>query len=236
MKSQVPETVLNFCLLISGKIIDNNSRLLYYNVETCVSNEEKHQQCEWNSSYPIWIFVLNDSIRLWKKLPIDIDLVLWCGKILNDLVWKTSKNITEHQLHFQFEIIDMAVTFKLFQSLGKSYQTIGLDPIQSNPPPKGCVQRRAFIVFSMTQMLLSSTAFLAFKAETVLEYAASFYVSLTELFLLVTFFALMTEMGDLAKLTETFEGFITKSTCLFGRLKSEISCVQPSLLIWNRMQ
>lgn len=110
----------------------------------------------------------------------------------------------------------MDVKFKLFQSLGKSYQTIGLDLIQSNAPPKASNQRRIFIVFSMTQMFISSTAFLAFKANTVQEYAISFYASITELFLLVTFFALVTEMDDIVGLNKIFEEFITKSrwTCV----------------------
>lgn len=61
------------------------------------------------------------------------------------------------------------------------------------------------------QLLISSIGFLAFKAETVQEYAASFYASITELFMLTTFFTLITKMGDIAKLTESFEQFIENS-------------------------
>lgn len=105
----------------------------------------------------------------------------------------------------------MVVKIKLFQSVRKSYQMIGLDSMQSNPIPKLYNERIFFIVFSVTQWLISSAAFLVFKAETVQEIATSFYISTTELFLLATFFSLIMHMGDISKVTEALEDFIEKS-------------------------
>lgn len=63
----------------------------------------------------------------------------------------------------------------------------------------------------MMQMFISSTAFLILKASTVQEYATSFYASIAVLFMLVTFFTLITKMDDISKLTESFEVIIEKS-------------------------
>lgn len=106
----------------------------------------------------------------------------------------------------------MAVEIKLFQSVRKLYQTIGLDPFQSNPtPPNKCDHRIYFIAFSIMQMFISSTAFLAFKAETIQDFATSFYASITQLYMLVNFFSLVIQMGAISKLTEISEKFIEKS-------------------------
>lgn len=105
----------------------------------------------------------------------------------------------------------MVDKIKLFQTVQKSYQAIGLDPMQ---PLKTYNGRIFFIVFSLTLMFISSTAFLIFKAETIQEFATSFYTSITDIFLLVTFFSRITHMGDISKITETFEDFIEKSKCV----------------------
>lgn len=105
----------------------------------------------------------------------------------------------------------MVDNYKLLQSARKSYQAIGLDPFQLNPTPTKCNRRIFLIAFSMLQMLVSSAAFFIFKAETIQEFTASFYTSITELFLLMHFFSLITKMDDISKETVTFENLIEKS-------------------------
>lgn len=105
----------------------------------------------------------------------------------------------------------MVVKIKVFQYVRKSYQAIGLDPIQSNPTPLVLNERVFFIAISILQMFISSTAFLIFEAGTVQEFTSSFYTSITNLFLLVNFLALATKTGDTSKVIEAFEEFIEKS-------------------------
>lgn len=111
----------------------------------------------------------------------------------------------------------MAVEIKLFQFVRKSYEAIGLDLVQSNPTATAKNRnQRIFIVCSILQTFISSTAFLVFKAETVQEYAASFHVSLSGLFLLIIFFSLGTKMSDISKQYEMYEEFIAKSEWNFA--------------------
>lgn len=110
---------------------------------------------------------------------------------------------------------------EFFKSVRKSYQAIGLDPFQSNPVPKKCNQRFLFIAFSMVHLVISSTGFLIFKAETIQEFATSFYVSISQLFVLVLFFSLGTKMDSISKQYRSYEEIIEKSKreCVFRTSK-----------------
>lgn len=110
----------------------------------------------------------------------------------------------------------MADKIKLFQFVRKSYAAIGLDLNPCNPTAKNRRQR-IFIACSLLQTCISSTAFLVFKANTVQDYATSFYISLSLLFVLVIFFSLGPKMGDISKQYVMYEEFIARS---------EWNCVQ----------
>lgn len=100
---------------------------------------------------------------------------------------------------------------KLFQAIRKSYQAIGLDPIQSNPTPVTVNIRMFFIAISIMHMMISSFAFFIFQAKTIQEFSLPFSASLTELYILVIFFSLITKMGDISKLNGKYDEFIEKS-------------------------
>lgn len=128
--------------------------------------------------------------------------------------WKVSLFFMKRRFSFSVWnrwLLAMIERIKILQTVRKSYQAIGLDAMQSSPTPKACNQRILFIAFSMVQMFISTTAFLVFKARTILEYATSFYFSISVLFVLSTFFTLVTKMGNISKLTESFEIILEKS-------------------------
>lgn len=101
--------------------------------------------------------------------------------------------------------------FRPTGAVQKSYQAIGLDLFPSNATSKRCNYKISFIAFAMLQMFISTTAFLVFEADTVFEYATSFYTSITELLIIIIFFALNLKMDDISMNAETFEEFFKKS-------------------------
>lgn len=134
-------------------------------------------------------------------------------------VWKTSfdsQKTRRISIPFSFPVYNclqlaMVVKIKLFQSVRKSYQAIGLNLMQSNSTPTKFNQRILFIAFSILQLFMSSTAFFIFKAKTVQERATSFYASTSELLISIVFFTLITKMSDISRLIVLSEKFIEKS-------------------------
>lgn len=102
----------------------------------------------------------------------------------------------------------MRMKIVLFQSIWRSYQAIGLDPM-----PKIHHKTVLCMACSIVQMFISSTAFLIFQpnTKTVQELTTSFYTSISELFVLVIFASLVPKIGDMKKLTVAFERFIEQS-------------------------
>lgn len=118
---------------------------------------------------------------------------------------------------------------KLYQSVQKSYQSIGLDPKQANPTPIIYSHRTLFVAFSLMQMLISSTAFLVFKTTTVQEFVISFYALITELLVSIIFLTLLTKMSDISSLIAMSEELIEKSKC------ESLKIVQLKLDEWRAL-
>lgn len=66
-------------------------------------------------------------------------------------------------------------------------------------------------------MLLASTSFLLFQANSIEEYGATFYVSVTELVNVVCMLAIIPKMTDIFVLMEKFGEFVEKSKCRFRK-------------------
>lgn len=71
-------------------------------------------------------------------------------------------------------------------------------------------------------MLLASTSFLLFQANSIEEYGATFYVSVTELVNVVCMLAIIPKMTDIFVLMEKFGEFVEKSKCRFRKKGAKI--------------
>lgn len=100
---------------------------------------------------------------------------------------------------------------QLFQSLRQLYQTMG---IYSPKAPNQRVSfnlRILFFLFVYTQLFISSILFILFEAESTLEFGASFYAVLAELFCIWYFLIKMWQMPRISQLFAGFEVLIDKS-------------------------
>lgn len=111
----------------------------------------------------------------------------------------------------KLSVVIMIGPIQLFQSLRQYYQTMGIYlPKNTN---QGCSVNRksSFFLFFYIQLIISSMLFFSYKAESVLEFGASFYAVISELFCTWYFLIKMFQMPKILKLIEAFEKFIEKS-------------------------
>lgn len=104
----------------------------------------------------------------------------------------------------------MATSIKLFQSVRKFYQNIGIYPSQPN---QNCSPNAKNILIFSSLILLGilSSAFFLFQAKSIGEYGFSFYTSISELNIAVVVTLLALEMPKLLNLIDGMEQFITRS-------------------------
>lgn len=77
------------------------------------------------------------------------------------------------------------VTIKLFRFVQNCYQTMGcIHPSNQN---RSMNLQNSFFFIPVLLMFLSTTGYIIFEATTILEYAATLYVSATELAIMVHF-------------------------------------------------
>lgn len=101
-------------------------------------------------------------------------------------------------------------TMKLFQSVRKFYQTIGIDLPQSN-------QKCLFNIKNVVPLLCTTHVFISalcaflFEVKSIPEYGIAFYVSITGFSMTIFFFMIISNMPNIFQLIAGFEGFIEKS-------------------------
>lgn len=102
----------------------------------------------------------------------------------------------------------------LFQSIRKFWQTMGIkpsDPNQVHP----FNARNLFFISSLIMICISTTAFLIFRAETLLEYGSCLYWSLSEHVMLVNILIDIWRIPIIFKMIEACERFIEMSKLTF---------------------
>lgn len=99
---------------------------------------------------------------------------------------------------------------KLFQSICRFYQVVGIQPPQLN-------QNYSFrwmhliCVFFLIQLICTTVAFILFEAKSIVEYAEAFFPASTEIANMVNFIVCIFKITNIFQLIENFEKFIEKS-------------------------
>lgn len=114
------------------------------------------------------------------------------------------------QYHFAIMVVEAKFKIKLFQSVQKFNQMTGIYPSQPNQN-YSFNWRSVAILLLFTLTFISSIAFIVIEAESIPEYAQSFYICITELCIAMDFIAMCCKMRNVLQLIETYEEFIEKS-------------------------
>lgn len=105
----------------------------------------------------------------------------------------------------------MAARLKVLRFTQKIYQDMGICPSPSNPNLHSINWRNCSVLISLAQMLIFSLAFLAFKADNIVDVGTAFYAVVTEtvcsIYMIINFY----NMPKILKLIEKFETFIDQS-------------------------
>lgn len=103
---------------------------------------------------------------------------------------------------------------KLFRSVQKCYQTLGVYPFQPENV-RTCVLNRKILLamFLYVQQCIAAVTFFLIEANSVLDYAVSFYTYISMLFCVYYFIILIRKMPQIIELIEKFQQFMEKSKC-----------------------
>lgn len=107
----------------------------------------------------------------------------------------------------------MAQTVKLFQFAQKIYKMMGIRPSKSSQPGQTSSfnLKMLAVLFIVAQLLLSSTAFLIFQADSLQKWADSFYFSLSIANCGVYIIVSYSKIVKILNLIGNFEAFIEQS-------------------------
>lgn len=104
----------------------------------------------------------------------------------------------------------MAERIKLFHSVQKFNQTLGIHP--SRPDQRYSFNFSSAIVLLLIVLtFISSVAYFLYKAKTIEEHVQTFYISLTALCITIDFLTMCWKMTNILQLIEKYEEFIKKS-------------------------
>lgn len=107
----------------------------------------------------------------------------------------------------------MTTQIKLFQSAQKYIRRLGIYPSQPNQSYSFNL-KNAFSLSLLILMFIFRIAYFLYEAQTIAEHAQIFYLSVTEMALIVDFVTMCWKIGDILQLIEKFEQFIQKSKLL----------------------
>lgn len=100
---------------------------------------------------------------------------------------------------------------ELFHSVRRSYQNIGVVPVQSNPN-LFLNLTNLFILMCQMQMFTSSLAYFLFEAKSIGKSADSFFMVLSSCVCAIYFLVSIWKISDILELIGEFEQFIAAST------------------------
>lgn len=103
----------------------------------------------------------------------------------------------------------MAAAIRFFQFNRKLYERVGICP-RPNTWFGSYNLRNSMMLLCLSMMLMASTAFLLFQANSMQEYGAAFYVSVSELANIVCIMVTIPKMASIFSLMEKCEEFVEK--------------------------
>lgn len=101
---------------------------------------------------------------------------------------------------------------RFFRSFIKLNQTLGNLPPQSTKQSYLLNLKRDVILLPVILLVISSASYLVFKAETIAEYAQSFYICVTALCNVIHCITVCWKTEKILQFIETTEKFTQKST------------------------
>lgn len=102
---------------------------------------------------------------------------------------------------------------KFFLFIQKYYNAVGIHSPQTNQTRCSFNRKNVIFCVCMMQLMLSITAFLLFKAKTVLDFGPSIFFLLCLILGITSYLIPIWQMGNLSKFIENCEAFIETSMC-----------------------
>lgn len=113
--------------------------------------------------------------------------------------------------NFDFSARVMATTTRLFQAVRDLFETMKVQASQPNRIPTWLNRTNAFFFLSMVLMIVTSVAYLVFKAKTIQQFTDPFYVASTCVAgSVICVHILVFQIANISGLIVTFEEFIEK--------------------------
>lgn len=107
----------------------------------------------------------------------------------------------------------MAGSMKLFQTVQKIHQTMGIDSFQLNRI-RSINANSLFFILSIGLMFLSALFYFLFKANTIEDYMNSFNACISDFYMLISLLLTAWHMQSTIQLIEKCGTFMEKSTKL----------------------
>lgn len=105
----------------------------------------------------------------------------------------------------------MAGKIKLFQSVQKYHQTMGIFQLQPNQKWLTFNARNLLFLMSFAQLIVAPIAFSIFHAKTTIEFGSCYYAYISEIGSAIYFLIQMWQINNFCELIEHFEEFIEES-------------------------
>lgn len=109
--------------------------------------------------------------------------------------------------------VAMAGSIKLFQIVQKTYQILGIHPPEANKT-FAFNSRNLFFIFCYTQACVTMGGYFLFRAELMLEYVSTLFMTLSALFVLINYLLVMWRIGNILELIAKLDKFIEQSKLL----------------------
>lgn len=101
---------------------------------------------------------------------------------------------------------------QMFRLAKKYFKTMGVDSLQSNRPSPLNIKNLLFFLF-LTICFVDGTIFLIFRANSIIEYGLSFYMSITQFSILFVFSTVLLKVTKIFELIDDIDEFIETSEC-----------------------
>lgn len=125
--------------------------------------------------------------------------------------WRNSKLFISFVLNFFRMTVKMDGSVKLFQFIQKFHQTLGIYPPQLKQQPYQINSINKIFLVCLVQMIITTTAFLMFEAESMFSYGLAFFVLIAMINGVVIYLTFIWQFENTVKYIGNCEEFIVKS-------------------------
>lgn len=137
------------------------------------------------------------------------------NKLNQRLPFYSDLNRPSHRLIKLFLGLVMASTIQLFQTVRELYQTMEIWESQPKRIPSWLNLINFFYFLFIILMIITSTAYFLFSAQSAQEYSDTFYVAITTTTFIFGIFISIFQIANIATLIQNFDAFIQQSKFYF---------------------